>query len=76
MDKNTQNNKIRTIKAKYYSKIKSIFDKSLGIDGDIYNKIDEIGQCIKECQKELSEFNTTQIQKNHVQTFENFLNNK
>ena len=42
MDKNKQNIRIRAIKAKYYSKIRSLFDKSLGKDGDVYNKIEEI----------------------------------
>ena len=74
MDRNKENIKIRSIKAKYYSKIRSIFDKSLGHDGDVYNKIDEIEKCIKECEKELSLFKKEQVQKNHIQTFENFLN--
>ena len=76
MDKNKQNQKIHMIKSKYFSKIKNIFEKSLGIDGDVYNKIDEIGKCVKDCQKEISDFNKYQIQKNHIQTFENFLNDK
>lgn len=72
MDKNRENIKIRAIKSKYYSKIRSIFDKSLGIDGDVFNKIDDIEKCIKECDKELSNFKNTQVRKTHVQTFENF----
>ena len=71
---NRQNQKIRIIKAKYYSKIRSVFDKSLGHDGDVYNKIEDIEKIIKECEKELSQFKKEEHQKVHVQTFENFLN--
>ena len=76
MDKNKQNIRIRAIKAKYYSKIRSLFDKSLGKDGDVYNKIEEIEKCIKECEKELIQFKNDEHKKVHVQTFESFLNDK
>lgn len=74
MDRNRQNEKIKSIKAKYYSKIKSIFDKSLGKDGDVYNKIDDIQKCIKECDKEIYQLKIDDNRKNqiHIQTFENF----
>ena len=71
---NRQNQKIRIIKAKYYSKIRSVFDKTLGRDGDVYNKIEDIEKIIKECEKELSQLKKEEHQKVHVQTFENFLN--
>jgi len=76
MDKNRQNERIKSIKAKYYSKIKSIFDKSLGKEGDVYNKIDDIQKCIKECDNELSLFRKEQQKTNqiHIQTFESFNN--
>lgn len=76
MDKNKQNERIRAIKAKYYSKIRSLFDKSLGREGDAYSKIDGIEKCIKECEKELSQFKRDEHKKNqiHVQTFESFNN--
>lgn len=72
--KKKQNEKIRMIKAKYYSKIRSVFGKTLGHEGDVYNKIDDIEKIIRECEKELSQFKKEEHKKVHVQTFENFLN--
>jgi len=65
-----QDDRIRRIKAKYYSKIKSLFDKSLGKEGDVFTKIEDIDNLIKECEKEI------RLYKNehpvHIQTFESF----
>ena len=68
--KRRQEERIRGIKSKYYSKIKSIFDKSLGKEGDVFTKIENIDNLIKECEKEI------RLYKNdhpvHIQTFESF----
>lgn len=74
MNISRQNDKIKLIKAKYFSKIKSIFDKSLGKDGDVYNKIDDIQKCIKDCDSEIYQLKLDDNKKNqiHIQTFENF----
>lgn len=75
MDQKKQNIRIRAIKAKYYTKIKSLFDKSLGDTGTVDDKIDDIEECIKECEKELLEYKRGNMVQ-YIQTYENFLNNK
>ena len=68
--KKIQDDRIRRIKARYYSKIKSLFDKSLGYDGDVYTKIDEIDNLIRECEKEIRTYKNEHPV--YIKTFENF----
>ncbi|MFA5586232.1 MAG: hypothetical protein WDA02_06755 [Saccharofermentanales bacterium] len=68
--KKIQDQRVRNIKAKYYSKIKSLFNKSLGKDGDVFSKIDDIDDLIKECEKEIRLYKNEQP--THIQTFESF----
>lgn len=68
--KNIQDQRIRNIKAKYYTKIKSVVNSSLGKEGDFFNKVDEIDNLIKECEKEIRLFRNDHP--THIQTFESF----
>ncbi|MDY0268758.1 hypothetical protein [Trichloromonas sp.] len=68
--KKIQEQRIRNIKSKYYSRIKSLFNKSLGKDGDVFSKIDEIDNLIKECEKEIRLYKNEHP--SHIQTFESF----
>lgn len=68
--KKIQDQRVRNIKAKYYSKIKSLFNKSLGKDGDVFSKIDDIDDLIKECEKEIRLYRNEHP--THIQTFESF----
>ena len=69
--KKIQEQRVRNIKAKYYSRIKSLFNKSLGKEGDVFSKIDEIDNLIRECEKEIRLYKNEHP--THIQTFESFI---